>query len=661
MGPSSLPPAARSGPLFDRVADVETLRLAWDKVEANQGAAGSDGVTVARFALVAEAQIERLARLLRAGAYRPSPARRVYAPKKAGGVRPLDIPCVSDRVVQAAAAMVLDPLLDREMEPSSFAYRKGRSVAHAVARVAALRRQGYTHVVDGDIRSYFERIPHERLIGKLERHVEDAALVDLVWLWLETYSLTGRGVAQGSPISPLLANLYLDDVDERIEASGVRLVRFADDFLVLCRTPNAAAGALETVRGLLAGEGLELNVEKSRLVTFEQGFRFLGHVFVRSLVVQEVEGDDTPDEDAIAAAAQAARLLDRAAQEPFPEQDQPPGARARRLRPVYVVEPGRRLEAKGPQLRLVDDHARIVELPPTTIDRIEIGPGADATLAAMDLAAAHGVEVLRVDGHGEVRARYADTAPSRATRHLAQAAMILDPQRRAAMARAIVAARIHNQRALLRRLNRERRDPLIAEACARISRVIRKLTLPLDVAQAMGVEGEATALFWPAFGRALPPEFKLNTRRRRPAGDPANVALNVVSGLLARDIRSMALRAGLHAGFGALHTTSDAEEALVYDLIEEFRGPLAEACVSALFNRKALQPDHFAKTTAGLQLTREGWKAAIRGYEAWVARPIVSPASGETVLWRSLMLEQARAYAAACESVGEYRPYRMDY
>ncbi|WP_284180407.1 CRISPR-associated endonuclease Cas1 [Rhabdaerophilum sp. SD176] len=652
-----------SGALFDIVSSLPCLRAAWLRVEANQGAAGGDGVSIERFAHVAEAQLELLSRHLRHGHYRPGPARRVYVPKKSGGIRPLDIPCVIDRVAQAAAALTLDPILDKEMEDSSFAYRRGRSVARAVARVASLRRAGFTHVVDGDIRRYFENIPHERLIGKLERHVDDPALVDLIWLWLESYSLTGRGVPQGSPISPLLANLYLDSVDEAIASAGVQLVRFADDFILLTRSPEKADDAMRHMAALLRSEGLELNPEKSRLVTFSEGFRFLGHIFVRSMVMQEVSPDETPSEDAIEAAEQFAKEAARAPHNANTDEQatQEKSRHARRLFPVYVIEPGRRLEARGERLRLLDEAGRVIDLPPARINRIELGPDTEATLEALDLAIANDIDIVRINARGDVVARYETEGPTRARLHLAQAAMILDPDRRLAMAKTIVKARIHNQRALLRRLNRDRKHPDMAHAAQKIGRTMLKLGIVQEIASVMGVEGEASALFWPAFGQCFPEPFRFSRRTRKAEADAGNLVINVLVGILARDLRAMALRAGLHPGMGALHSTRNGEDALIYDIIEEFRSPIAEACASALFNRQAVDHRSFTKDASRLRLTRDGWAAVIRGYEAWVARPVKSPRSDMTLNWRGVMLEQFQLYADVCVSGSDYRAYAMDY
>lgn len=650
-----------AGPYFDQVAALDTLRAAWGRVAANRGAAGGDGVTVERFTPVAESQIERLSRLLVFGQYRPGPARRIMIPKRGGGERPLDIPCVADRVVQAAVALVLDPVLDLEMEPSSFAYRRGRSVAQAVARVDALRRQGFDHVVDGDVRAYFESIPHERLIARLERSIDDPALIDLIWLWLEAYSLTERGIPQGSPLSPLLANLYLDAVDEAIEGRGVRLVRFADDFVLLCNGRARAEDARARMAMLLAEHGLELHPDKTRIVSFAEGFRFLGHVFARALVVKEFVLDASPGEDAIAETERAlARIRGREADAPDEAEEPTPSRHAPRLVPVYLVTPGARLEARGTRLAVVQG-GRISDLPPATIDRIEIGAQADATLAAMTLAAAHGIEVVRIDGGGMPVGRWAVPAPERAALHLAQAGLVLDPVRRAALACVLVDGRIANQRTALKRVNRTRRDPEIAATCVALARVRRKLRAPLTVDVARGVEGEAAALYWPALGRLMPETFRFAHRRRREAADPANILLDAAAGLLSREIHSRLVRSGLHTGFGVLHEPRDGEDALVHDLIEEFRAPLAETLVLGLLGRKALTPSHFLADPSGLRLTREGWAALIRGTEAAYGRSVRSPASGHETTWRGVIDDQVRLLRAHIESGVPYRPYAMDY
>jgi CRISP-associated protein Cas1 len=492
------------GGLFDIATRWVRLAEAWERVQRNNGAAGGDGVTVARFAQGAEARLSRLSHDLRAGRWRPSPYRRVLIPKDGGGHRPLDIPAIIDRVVHAAIGLTLSPVLDPEFEDGSFAYRPGRSVAQAVARVGALRREGFRHVLDADIRRFFEQVDHARLIARLERSVEDLALVDLIGLVLEHHSHEGRGLPQGSPLSPLLANLVLDDMDGRLSVHGMRIVRFADDFLVLCKTEALARNAREQAAALLMAEGLELNPEKTRLVSFDQGFRFLGHMFVKGMIWKEVEADDTPGE----------ALLSDAPPEPDDtpeagEEDFPPGRHAPRQRVLYVLQAGRRLAAEGESFQVEEpDGSPHLSLPHRRVDRIELGPETEVTRAALDLAAATDTRVARVDGFGRLLGQWAGPSGGRAALQLRQAGVSLDPARRLALARILVEGRITSQRQHLKRLTREetKRDPEVTAAQPRFKRLARGAALNprLDsVEKLMGEEGAAGALYWPLIARIL--------------------------------------------------------------------------------------------------------------------------------------------------------------
>ena len=681
--PPHIPPetAPASDSLFRAATCWEGLHAGWERVRANNGAAGGDGMSVERFGQGVEARLSRLSHDLVTGRYRPAPSRRVYIPKDSGGVRPLDIPAVADRVAQAAVALVLTPMLEPEFEDASFAYRPGRSVAQAVARVGALRRQGYTHVVDGDIVRYFERVPHERLLVRLERHVNDPSLIDLVGLWLEHHSHAGLGLPQGSPLSPLLANLYLDDIDEAIEGQGVRLVRFADDFVLLCKGEAVAAGARQRIGKLLAGHGLELHPDKTRIVTFDQGLRFLGHVFVKGMIWKEIEADATPPSDAIDEAERLNALaakMGTAAQEapPEPEPDETPasGRWAARQRVLYMLEPGRKLtaEAESFVVREVGEGEigpEVLRLPHGRVARIELGMGTGLDETALDLAAASGTMIARVDGFGRTLGLWTPAGHDSAALQLAQAGVVADAARRIALARIIVAGRIQSQRMHLKRLARGVPNADIAAAGPKLHRMMRAALLSPRVEtlpKLMGQEGEAAALYWPLLAQAFAmPEFFRGSRRRRAGADPLNAVLDLLSSFLARDITVAVRRHGLHPGFGVLHTAEDGAEALAYDLMEEFRAPIVEACALALFGRKALMAEHFSEWGEGAQrmwrLTREGYAACVRGYEAWLARPVRGQRSGHEMLWRGVFEEQALAYAAHCRAEASYEPYRLDY
>lgn len=267
-------------PLLEAVADRRTLRAAWDKVRANAGGAGGDRIPPWRFAIGLERRLERLRADTLAGRHRPGPPRRRRLRKPLGGGRELVIPCVADRVLQTAVASVLAPRFDRWMSEASFAYRKGRSVQQAVGRVRAARRGGLRWVVDGDVAQCFDSIPHGPLKARLREAVPDARLRRLIHAWLKTLAPEGRGIPQGAPLSPLLANLYLDTLDRRMQAMpGTCWVRYADDFVLLTGSRREARAALRAVEGALAELGLALNRRKTRLRAPGARLVFLGHLF----------------------------------------------------------------------------------------------------------------------------------------------------------------------------------------------------------------------------------------------------------------------------------------------------------------------------------------------------------------------------------------------
>lgn len=646
--------------MFEALSSLAQLEQGWEKVRRNAGAPGGDGVSVRDYQDDLAVRLLRLQRDLRAGTYVPGPVRRLQVPKRSGGTRTLSIPCVNDRVVQSAAALMLGPLLDREMEDSSFGYRPNRSVRMAVDRVALHRRAGYVWVVDGDIERYFDSVPHALLLDRLERSVTDPMVLDLVAVWLESFSPDGAGLPQGAPISPLLANLYLDDIDERIADRGVRLVRFADDFLLMCKSEAVAGQALARMRDLLAEYGLALNPEKTRIVRFEQGFRFLGHLFVKSLVLKELRD---PTEEPL---ADAPALLGELA--PGPEDDDLPlpggngGARSPGLRVLYITEPGRRLEVVDRAFSVTEDGQELLAVPHRRVDRIELGPQATASDAALRHVVATGTALAWVDGWGGTQGVIEGDPWRRARLHLDQARHVLDADLRVDLARRFVDGRLRNQRALLRRLNRRRKDPDIDRALVTIGRCIRKLPVGFDVPTLMGIEGEAGAAFWPALGRTLEHGWAIRTRRRRPPPDPVNLCLSFLAGLLSRDLLALVQRRGLHPGFGFLHAGQDREEACIYDLIEEFRAPLVEGLTVYLFNNRILSAEMFERTSDGLcRVVPDGRRRMIRTYEAWLDRPVKDPVSGDSVVWRRLLDGQVLALAAHVRGDAPYKPYLMAY
>jgi len=275
--------------LIDKVYRAQTLAAAWEQVKANKGAAGIDGQSCERFAANAERYLGELAEDLKEGRYRAAPVRRVEISKGGGKMRPLGIPTVKDRIVQAAVKRVIEPIFEKEFMPTSYGFRPGRGCKDALREVDALLGKGYTHVVDADLKSYFDSIPHARLKERIEERISDGRLLELLAGWLhqdivqglQRWTPTG-GTPQGAVISPLLANIYLHPLDEKMRQQGFAMVRYADDFVILCPTAEEAGKALEEIKAWVEANGLSLHPEKTHLGDCRiagQGFEFLGYRF----------------------------------------------------------------------------------------------------------------------------------------------------------------------------------------------------------------------------------------------------------------------------------------------------------------------------------------------------------------------------------------------
>jgi RNA-directed DNA polymerase len=273
--------------LIDKVYSRANMSAGFSQVQANGGAAGVDHVAIDDFAAHLETNLEKLTVALRQGTYKPQAVRRVYIPKPDGSQRPLGIPTVRDRVVQTAIRNVLEPIFEQDFAEHSYGFRPGRGCKDALRRVNELLKSGHYYVVDADLKSYFDSIPHESLMQRIQSKIADGRVLHLLEQFLTQGILDGleewtpeEGTPQGAVISPLLANIYLDPLDHLLAGEGLAMVRYADDFVILCRTPEEAQRALALVQQWTAVAGLTLHPTKTRLLDIRQeGFDFLGYHF----------------------------------------------------------------------------------------------------------------------------------------------------------------------------------------------------------------------------------------------------------------------------------------------------------------------------------------------------------------------------------------------
>jgi group II intron reverse transcriptase/maturase len=274
--------------LIDKIWAIPNLEEAFREVKRNKGAAGVDGISVKEFGSQVEDNVRVLHEALRTKRYRPKPVRRVYIPKADGTKRPLGIPTVGDRVVQATARRVLEPIFEDLFVDRSYGFRPGRSAHMALRNIRKDLMEGYPYVIDADLKAYFDTIPQEKLLDRVREEVADGSVIELLRRFLQagvlengSFHLNETGTPQGGVISPLLANIYLHPLDKRMAERGHRMTRYADDFVICCKTRKGAQRVLRSVVKMVEEEmGLKVHPEKTKIVdSREKSFTFLGYTF----------------------------------------------------------------------------------------------------------------------------------------------------------------------------------------------------------------------------------------------------------------------------------------------------------------------------------------------------------------------------------------------
>jgi RNA-directed DNA polymerase len=275
--------------LFDKVFSERNLWTAFQQVAQKKGAAGVDHVTVEEFARRLPDSVWELSDQLKTGTYRPQDVRRVHIPKPGTKeTRPLGIPTVRDRIVQAAIVNVIEPIFEVDFAEHSYGFRPNRGCKDGLRRVDQLLKEGYIHIVDADLKSYFDTISHDLLMSRLKEKIADGSLLSLIESFLTANIMDGAkkwapegGAPQGAVLSPLLSNIFLDPLDHLMAQAGCEMVRYADDFVILCRTAEDAQRALDLVRRWVTENRLTLHPTKTKIVDSRtESFSFLGYTFL---------------------------------------------------------------------------------------------------------------------------------------------------------------------------------------------------------------------------------------------------------------------------------------------------------------------------------------------------------------------------------------------
>jgi len=678
----------------------DNLFAAWSKVRDNGGAAGVDGISIGQFGEKLFGRLVTLRSEVEQRQYQPSALLELFIPKKNGKLRRLCIPTVRDRILQTSVAQVLMPYVEPELEVSSFAYRKGRSVKMAVATITQYRDEGYQWVVDADITTFFDQIDHRLLIEKLTRTIPDGSVVPLIELWLaatiqsehQPPYLLQKGVPQGSPISPLLSNIYLDDLDEALLGENLRLVRFADDFLILCKDQNDAEEALHLTSDVIDSLKLSLNTEKTHITNFDEGFRFLGVDFIRNLVrpadpstgkwlVPEPKHDRDVDDTAqssqlvenedggrIHPTKHRAEVMDGdmhgvignlrrvdlydADATPCDDEDcaliEENSALEPLVRSLLISGQGLTCHKDNDRIVVSKDHRVMQSIPMNLLDQIMLIGNQMLSTALLRYAAQHKIEVYFADTAGNCQAALDTFRLNHVELHRAQFARDTELDRKLMFGRAFVAGKIQNSRVLLRRYNRRRAIQDVELAQLLMAELAGKLNQTQNLNEVRGLEGQAAHVYFGALRKIIPEEWHFDGRRRRPPTDPFNTLISYGYGVLFKTMLTLLQRRGLNPYLGALHAERPGHPALASDLMEEFRAPVVDAVALHAILDGVLRPSDFVLDDSAelpCRLEDEARKKYLGMLQNKFHSQLIHPTAGQRMDYHRAMQFQVYHYA----------------
>jgi len=644
------------------------LREAFAKVRRNSDCAGADGLTPSTYSIDLDSHLHRLRDAIEAGGYRPQPLRAIPLILPGKKPRTLAVPTVADRVAQTAVALALTPVFDARFSEASYGYRPARSVAFALA---ALEEHAMTRpvLVDADIQDFFGSIGHARLEALIDAWIPEEKLRALARLWIAQHEVRpGRGIALGSPISPLFANLYLDELDRVLCEAGHTLVRYADDFVVACRNDAEASSALLLTGKTLAGMDLELNAAKTRVLHWREGIDFLGaHLGAPRLwsPARDSQRSIAPEPVHSARPASATAAMS----------DAPPpllgsrsdyltvsGGRVKTaLVTLYVTEPGCLLKREGERIVVSKKGEERASFPVIKIDQVILLAQSALTAGALALLDKHRIPLL-VDDPAEpgTPSMFAAAAGVEIMEHQFERAR--DPAFALDFAKRVVAGKIANARTVLRRYAREHGANAIRSHELALAQVGGQVARAPSLEVLRGSEGFAAKSYFAAFRCWLPEGWGFAARATRPPPDPFNAVLSLGYTLLLQNVAAFIQAAGLHPQIGFLHARRPGHPALASDLMEEFRPVVVDSLVLNLaLNGRIVPMDFTCDRATGLRnrLLPDAKKRFIGSFEEKLCSRITHEDSDQPVnIRQALNLQVRRALATICKGV-PYRPFRV--
>ena len=668
---------------------TEDLLSAWDRVLENSGCAGTDGVTVLAFQKHLDRNIALLLDRLAHGLYRPWPLLKIVIQKKPDSpkMRTLLVPAVVDRLLQTAVARQLSRSFEQEFLECSYGYRPGRSVDRAIARIRKLHREGFEYVVDADIHTFFDEVDHALLLQRLAPYIE-GPLRDLVYSWVNAELWTGeriqpvrKGVPQGSPISPLFANFFLEEFDRHLELQDSKLIRYADDFLILSRSREASELQLRLAETLLHDLHLKLAVDKTHLTSFAEGFRFLGAFFQQDGIWTPWKSAQRTGKILFAAKPLPARLrgpyqspvprgqtqMERAFRHigELPHRDKPaspatphstPGENHDPLMPfLYLTDQGSILRKAGDRLLVEKAGEIILDLPYHKLDSVVVFGNVQVTTQALGELLEKGIPLHFLSRAGEYRGSLLPPRGAQVELRLRQ----FETYQSGSMpwAREFIAAKLANADRVLTAL-RSHQDPAAPFEKARdqVTAGAAAIAATESLESLLGVEGAASKAYFQALWLFNKSDLHWPGRLMHPATDPLNALLSLAYTLLTQELTGLLEAAGLDPYLGFLHQIDYNRPSLALDLIEPFRYPIVDRLVLRTVNLRQFQADDFVKkeSNGALHLNPLALNRFLAEYEQALL------GKGEPYAWRDVLREEVRLVARALRERSEFKAFRFN-
>lgn len=609
--------------LLQRVTGEAALKRAWEQVLANDREDGFVSHGVERFREQWDKQLIILQEELAAGTYRPRDLTEVVI-GEADGQRVLNIPAVRDRIVERSVLDAVTPFVDPSLGPSSYAYRPGLGVADAVQALAVLREEGLGWVLHTDVHDCFPSVPvghARRLLGAL---VPDDGLLELVDRLVGRACVRegrGRGVvrglAQGCPLSPLLTNLVLVELDDALLDAGFSVVRYADDVVVATETKEDAWEAARRATAALEELGMELGADKTEVMSFDQGFSFLGEDFgPRYPPVLADHRVDVPERRVFYTSLQGGRLR---------------------------VEAGRLIAETA-------EEVEVLNVPTAHVSRVVCFGSVGVSAGVRAWAMSNDVDVAFISRRGSYLGQLLPaSSTTRVTRLRRQLAFVDNSARSLPVAVAIVEAKVRKQIVMLQRFGRRKHAEQTRDSIAEMRHLLALLPQCASTEEAMGIEGASARVYFPSLGALFPEDLQFTLRSRQPPLNVANSALSYLYTLLTGECTSALVAAGLDPAIGLFHADSGNRPSLALDLVEEFRPLVADQVVLTAARIGELKATHgwSEEGRDGVLLTKAARASLLAGYERRMLRMTRGALPDYAGSVRRHLYRQAQRLAAA--------------